>query len=82
MRKLIDPLQNHIHAKTCCEINELIIALKLHSGEVYDNQTEEQQRKIDIARINHKHPTTLDIIELLTKVHNEMNDCKIPFKQF
>lgn len=82
MSRIMEPLQRHIHSELCSEVNELIIALKLNSGEIYDNSTEEQRRKIDMARGSHKAPTTGEIIDLLTRVRDEMDKCREPFKRY
>lgn len=82
MTRLHEPLQRHIHEELCHKMNEMIISLKLNSGEIYDNATDDERLKIDRARGSHKMPTTQEIIDLLSKARDEMNECKQPFKRY
>ena len=78
----MEPLKRHIHGELTSEVNEMIIALKLNSGEIYDNSTEEQRLKIDQARGSHKMPTTPELINLLSRVRDEMDKCTEDFKRY
>ncbi len=82
MSRLMEPLQRHIHSELTSEVNEMIIALKLNSSEVYDNSTEEQRKKIDEARGRHKMPTTPELIDLLSRVRDEMDKCREPYRRY
>lgn len=81
MTRLHEPLEMHIHNKMCHEVNEFIIALKIHHMGL-DGQNPEQRDKIIEARARRPYYTMDDVIELLTKVHNEMNECTKPFKRY
>lgn len=78
----MEPLKRHIHSELTSEVNQMIIALKLNSGEIYDNSTEEQRRKIDEARGRHKMPSTIELIDLLSRVRDEMDKCTEPYKRY
>lgn len=80
MNRLQEEIKEHTHGDLCNEVNEMIIALKLNNGEIYDNSSEDQRLKIDKARKNHKQPTAQDLIELLSRVLNEMNQCTKPYR--
>jgi hypothetical protein len=82
-RRLHEPLQDHIHSELCSEVNETLIGLKLNSEEVARESTE-QQNKIIEARKNHPDPLNdrERMIDLLTRIRNEMDNCKIPFKRY
>lgn len=82
MSGLHEPIEQHIHADLCSEVNNTIIALKLNSGEILDNSTEEQKSKILAARGSHKMPSTTELVDLLTRVRDEMNQCTKPFKRY
>lgn len=82
MSRIMEPLKRHIHSELTSEVNEMIIALKLNSGEIYDNSTEEQRRKIDEARGRHKMPSTSELIDLLSRVRDEMDKCTEPYKRY
>lgn len=80
MTRLREPLKQHIHDKLCSEVNQMIIDLKVNSGEILKNSTEEQRAKILEARGKHRSPTTTEIIDLLSRVRDEMNQCTKPNK--
>lgn len=82
MSRIMEPLKRHIHGDLTHEVNEMIIALKLNSGEIYDNATEDQRLKIDRARGGHRMPTTTEIINLLDRVRDEMDKCTEDFKRY
>lgn len=82
MSRIMEPLKRHIHGELTSEVNEMIIALKLNSGEIYDNSTEEQRQKIDEARGRHKMPSTGELIDLLSRVRDEMDKCTEPYKRY
>lgn len=81
MRKLHEELQRHIHGDLCSEVNKMIIRLKINSDEIMENQTEEQADKILEARGHHKQPTGRELIDLLSRVRDEMNECKEPYRR-
>jgi hypothetical protein len=78
----MEQLKRHIHDELTSEVNEMIIALKLNSGEIYDNATEDQRLKIDKARGSRKMPTTQELIDLLDRVRDEMDKCTMDFKRY
>jgi hypothetical protein len=82
MSRLHEPLQQHIHDDLCSEVNDMIIKVKLHQSVTLVGQSDEQRAKILEARKRHPEPTWTEIIELLSRVRDEMNDCKIPFKRY
>lgn len=83
MSRLHEPLQNHIHDKLCSEVNNVIIGIKLHHDhESIMRESTEQQNKIIEARSRHPEPTWEQMIDLLTRVRDEMNNCRVPFKRY
>jgi hypothetical protein len=82
MSRVHEPLEQHIHGELCSEVNQMIIDLKLNSSEIFENATEEQRAKIIEARGKRPAPSVIDVINLLTKVRDEMNECKQPFKRY
>jgi len=81
MTRLHEPLQQHVHEDLCGEVNETIIALKIHSVNL-ENESADQQSKIMAARKRHHLPTSEELIDLLTRVRDEMNQCTQPFKRY
>jgi hypothetical protein len=81
MSRLHEPLQQHIHADLCGEVNNVIIAIKLNHVDLSE-ESAIQQAKISEARKHHPEPTWQEMIDLLTRVRDEMNECKIPFKRY
>ena len=82
MRHLHEELQRHIHDAICSEVNDMVIRLKINSDEVMENETEEQAAKILEARGRYKQPTGRELIDLLSRVRDEMNECKQPYRMF
>lgn len=82
MRHLHEPLQRHIHEKLTSEINDVIIAMKLHHDPEIARESMEQQNKIIEARKRHKEPTWEDMIDLLTRARNEMDHCTEPYRRY
>jgi hypothetical protein len=81
MMRLTEELQQHVHSDLCSEVNQMIIDLKLNSSEIFDNTTDEQRVKIIEARGKRPSPSAIDVITLLSKVRDEMNECKQPFRK-
>lgn len=73
---------DHIHSELCQEINDMIICIKLHHTVDVSEETAAQQAKIGEARKRHPDPTWEQIVDLLTKTRDEMNECKQPFKRY
>lgn len=86
MRHLHEEIQQHIHDKLCQEVNEFIIACKLHhmdfGEEVLSDEGTIQQAKIREARKRRPEPGWDDVIQLLTEVRDEMNKCKQPYRRY
>lgn len=82
MSRLHEPLQQHVHDKLCSEVNNVLISIKLHHDEQIARESMEQQNKIIEARSRHPQPTWEDMIDLLTRVRDEMNNCRVPFKRY
>ena len=82
MSRLHEPIQQHIHGDLCTEVNEMIIRLKIHSDSHRHEQSAEQQAKIMEARKRHPEVTPNEMIDLLTRVRDEMDQCKQPFKRY
>ena len=80
MRHLHEEIQQHVHDDLCSEVNEMIINIKIHGVDISE-ESAEQQAKIIEARRRKPHPTWGEMIDLLSRVRNEMNDCKIPFRR-
>lgn len=77
----MEPLQQHIHGDLCSEVNEMIIHLKIHEFKEIGRPQEEID-KIEKAKKRHPKPTAEQIVDLLTRVRDEMNQCKQPFKRY
>lgn len=82
MSRLHEPLQHHVHDNLCSEVNNVIIGIKLHHDEQIARESMEQQDKIIEARKRHPEPTWEQMIDLLTRVRDEMNNCRVPFKRY
>lgn len=81
MTRLHEPLEQHIHGQLCHEVNEFIINMKIHYMDI-TNEPSEQQEKIIEARRRKPKPTSEQVIQMLTKCHDELNKCTKPFKRF
>lgn len=79
MSRLHEPLQMHIHDELCSEVNDVIIRLKIHT---MTGIGKEEREKIDKAKERHKEVTKDELIDLLSRVRDEMNECKKPFKRY
>lgn len=79
MSRLHEPLQRHIHDEICSEVNDVIIRLKIHS---MIGIGKEERDKIDKAKERHKEVTKAELIDLLSRVRDEMNECKMPYKKY
>ena len=73
-RKRHEPLTLGKHDNLTHEVNEMIIAVKLHH--CYPPEREERKEDWEKAKSNYKQPTWEDVIELLTKARDEMNKCR------
>lgn len=80
-RKLHEEIQQHIHDDMCSEVNQAIIAIKIHHRDLSD-QSVEQQSKIMEARKRVPEPQWDQIISLLERAHLEMISCRIPFRKY
>lgn len=81
MKKLHEEIQQHIHQEMCSEMNQAIIAIKIHHRDISD-QSEDQQNKIKEARTRIPEPQWDNIISLLERAHLEMISCRQPFKKY
>lgn len=81
MSRLHEELQLHIHQEICNEMNEAIIAIKIHHKDISD-QSEDQQEKIKHARTRIPAPQWDSIISLLERAHLEMIACRQPYKRY
>jgi len=79
MTRISEPLKKHIHDDICSEVNEMIIRLKIWDTNTLDDADDDQQKKILAARERHTYTTSQDVIELLTRVRDEMNQCTKPY---
>lgn len=79
MSRLHEPLQQHIHDKLCSELNEMAIRLKLHDGD--DSKTVDLEA-LKKARERHPKPTNHELIDLIQRARDEMNQCTKPFKRY
>lgn len=71
----------HIHDKMVSELNEMSIRLKLWHSNDYDNANDDQKQKILKARESHKYITDFEeIISLIDRCRDEMNQCTKPYK--
>lgn len=82
MSRLTQPLQDNIHSDLASEVNEVIIGIKIHHDEQIARESMEEQNKIIDARKRIPEPTWEQMVELLTRVRNEITECKIPFKKY
>lgn len=82
MSRLHEPLKRHIHDKLTSEVNDVIIAIKLHHDPEIARESMEQQNKIIEARKRHKEPQWTDMIHLLSRIRDEMDQCTEPFKRY
>jgi len=78
MKRLHEPLQEHIHQAIASEINEAIIQIKIHHRDLSD-QSDEQQAKIMEARKRIPDPQWDQIISLLERAHLELIQCRQPY---
>jgi hypothetical protein len=81
MRILHEEIQQHIHDDICSEVNQAIIAIKIHHRDL-SVQSAEQQAKIIEARKRIPEPQWSEIIDLLERVHLEMIQCRQPFRKY
>lgn len=81
MRHLHEEIQHHIHSEICNEVNEFIINLKIHHMDISE-ESAAQQAKIREARRRKPEPTWDDVIQLLTQVRDEMDQCKQPYRRY
>lgn len=79
MSRIHEPLQRHIHGQMCHEVNEFIIALKIHYADL-SNEREGQEELIKELRKRHPKYTFHDVIEFLNKIHGELYSCTKPFR--
>jgi len=82
MNRIDRPLERHIHDGICDEVNNALIAIKLHHDEQIARESTDQQNKIIEARKRHPEPTWEQMIDLLTRIRDEMNQCTQPFKRY
>jgi len=78
----MEPSQEHIHQKLTSELNDMSIRIKLwHDPEIARESTE-QQNKIIEARQRYPEPHWEEIIELIRKTIDEIDQCKKPFRRY
>jgi hypothetical protein len=80
MSRIQQEPQQHIHDRLCSELNEMSIRIKLNSEEIYNEQTEGQKVFIRESRKRTPKPTDKELIELIERCRDEMNQCTKPFK--
>jgi hypothetical protein len=78
-RRIQQEPQRHIHDDLCGELNEMSIAIKLHKIDLSD-QSAIQQAKIGEARKRHPEPTWEDILSLIDRCRDEMDQCTEPYR--
>lgn len=79
MTRLHEPIQDHIHSEMCSELNEMAIRLKLHDDSASHTVDLEAMRK---AQERHPKPTYQELIDLIQRARDEMNQCTKPFKRY
>lgn len=82
MSRLIEEPKRHIHDKLVGELNEMSIRLKLWDDGIFNEDDEFKLSAILKARSNHPKPTTNELISLIDRCRDEMNQCTEPFKRF
>lgn len=81
MSRLHEPLQRHIHGELCHEVNKVIIAIKINHYSL-EGKPKDQVDKIMKARERTPAPTWEQIADLLSRVREEMDQCKEPYKRY
>ena len=81
-RKLHEEIQNHIHSELCSEVNNMLIRIKLNHDPYIALESVDQQNKIIEARSRHPEPQWEEMIDLLTRIRDEMNECKQPYRRY
>lgn len=71
--------QRHIHMELVGECNEMSIRIKLHKPHGAMSSTD--QALLSQARRRHPEPTWDEILELIDKCRDEMNQCTEPFRK-
>jgi hypothetical protein len=69
--------KQHIHDTLCSELNEMAIRLKLHNADDTNTVDLEAMKK---ARERHPKPTDSELIDLIERCRDEMNQCTKPYK--
>lgn len=82
MSRLHEPLQQHIHDALISECNNMSIRIKVWSDRIIENQSKEQKEKILKIREHHTKPTEEEILSLIDRCRDEMNQCTKPFKRY
>lgn len=82
MRRLHEPLQRHIHDKLVSELNEMSIRIKLWEDPEIAREDMEVQNKIIAARQHHPQPDWMEILSLIDRCRDEMNQCTEPYKRY
>jgi hypothetical protein len=79
MTRIIEPPKQHIHDRLLSELNEMIIRLKLWDDDIFKEDDEAKLSAILKARSNHKKPSNKDLVDLIDRCRDEMNQCTKPY---
>jgi hypothetical protein len=79
-RRLTTEAQMHIHDSLVAACNKMSIRIKIHKKDLSE-ESASQQALIGEARRKHPEPTWDEILELLDRCRDEMNQCTIPFRK-
>jgi len=79
MSRLHEELQQHIHGDLVGDCNDMSIRIKIHRKDLSE-ESAEQQAKILEARRRHPEPTWEEILDLIDRCRDEMNQCTKPMR--
>lgn len=79
MARLHEELQQHIHADLASECNKMSIRLKLHKP--HGDMSAIEQAKLGEAREKHPAPSWDELLDLIDRCRDEMNQCTQPYRR-